>query len=424
MRKNLFKPTKNIKKALKQFQEEPNEEEIKENSGLDLNNDTISVDGSIDLTNKPSKTNSFLARTVSLQRSGSLKNKPLFPEELNKPTISAIFNKADKIWNIKLDHKSYEFDIKKPEIGVFFEQDFNLKEILSNFDDFGPLYSQKQLHKVNEICKITDHTYYTCLDYYFEHLNLLLQAKIKSKDLENKIKTPDESELDRCCICQCDLYESILDYDPLKIKMNLSNNIKILNNSTSKTSKLTHISDNNDNNINSNIQEEVIKLDKCEGHYFHQSCFLSFLQSKPFIKCPICSLIYGIMTGDQPDGKMTYSLERFSHCEGFEKDQTIRIEYNMRGTQTNGVHYPPTHRIAYLPNNNEGKEVLNLLKTAFERRLIFTLGTSVTTGRTNQIVWNGIHHKTSLTGGASYFGYPDKTYFNRVKLELAAKGVY
>ena len=39
------------------------------------------------------------------------------------------------------------------------------------------------------------------------------------------------------------------------------------------------------------------------------------------------------------------------------------------------------------------------------------------------IVWNGIHHKTNISGGSTKFGYPDKTYFNRVKEELAAKGV-
>ena len=44
------------------------------------------------------------------------------------------------------------------------------------------------------------------------------------------------------------------------------------------------------------------------------------------------------------------------------------------------------------------------------------MGRSVTTGRDNQIVWNGIHHKTNTSGGSSHFGYPDDTYFDRVKL--------
>ena len=55
---------------------------------------------------------------------------------------------------------------------------------------------------------------------------------------------------------------------------------------------------------------------------------------------------------------------------------------------------------------------------------MFTIGTSVTTGRNNVIVWNGIHHKTRICGGSSNYGWPDPTYFNRVKFELAAKGIY
>ena len=47
----------------------------------------------------------------------------------------------------------------------------------------------------------------------------------------------------------------------------------------------------------------------------------------------------------------------------------------------------------------------------------------MTTGLDNQIVWNGIHHKTSLHGGIACFGYPDDTYLKRVKEELAAKGI-
>lgn len=47
----------------------------------------------------------------------------------------------------------------------------------------------------------------------------------------------------------------------------------------------------------------------------------------------------------------------------------------------------------------------------------------MTTGKSNQVIWNGVHHKTSNNGGPAAFGYPDSTYFNRVKEELAAKGI-
>ena len=39
------------------------------------------------------------------------------------------------------------------------------------------------------------------------------------------------------------------------------------------------------------------------------------------------------------------------------------------------------------------------------------------------MIWNGVCHKTNLYGGFNNFGYTDRTYFNRVKEELAAKGV-
>ena len=61
--------------------------------------------------------------------------------------------------------------------------------------------------------------------------------------------------------------------------------------------------------------------------------------------------------------------------------------------------YSGTSRTAYLPDNREGKEVLALLKRAFDARLVFTVGTSVTSGWRNQITWNDIHHKTNISGG-------------------------
>eukprot|EP00828_Plagiopyla_frontata_P048967 TRINITY_DN9580_c0_g1_i1.p1 TRINITY_DN9580_c0_g1~~TRINITY_DN9580_c0_g1_i1.p1 ORF type:complete len:136 (+),score=15.54 TRINITY_DN9580_c0_g1_i1:532-939(+) len=132
--------------------------------------------------------------------------------------------------------------------------------------------------------------------------------------------------------------------------------------------------------------------------------------------------IYGVMQGDQPKGTMNVQIIK-QDCEGYPGKGTIVIDYNISSTVVNSVHISGTSRRAYLPNTQEGQEVLKLLDTGFKRKLIFTIGTSVTTGRQNQVVWNGIHHKTSMTGGSSNYGYPDKTYLSRVKEELAAKGV-
>ena len=63
-----------------------------------------------------------------------------------------------------------------------------------------------------------------------------------------------------------------------------------------------------------------------------------------------------------------------------------------------GQRYNAECRTAYLPNTPEGRKVLMLLKTAFDRRLVFTVGQSATTDRTG-IIWNDIHHKTSRISG-------------------------
>ena len=163
----------------------------------------------------------------------------------------------------------------------------------------------------------------------------------------------------------------------------------------------------------------VVLIKNCHDHFFHIECLDLLIGNKKSFKCPNCSRIYGILIGDQPKGSMTAYISYNIHCSGYEDIDTIVINYDF----PSGNGYSGTYRSAFLPNNKEGKEILGLLKVCFDRRLTFTVGTSVTTGRSNTTVWNGVHHKTNLYGGSTNFGYPDKTYFNRVKEELAAKGV-
>ncbi|XP_068450021.1 E3 ubiquitin-protein ligase DTX3L isoform X2 [Clinocottus analis] len=165
---------------------------------------------------------------------------------------------------------------------------------------------------------------------------------------------------------------------------------------------------------------------KCK-HEFCGDCLKRSRQSIGPI-CPVCKDVFGLMEGDQPRGKMTTRFNS-SSLLGFPNCGTITINYNIpSGIQTEkhpnpGKHYSGITRTAYLPDNKEGKEVLQLLKKAFEQRLIFTVGTSVTTGMENQVTWNDIHHKTNHSGGAACFGYPDPAYLSRVKEELKAKGI-
>jgi deltex-like protein len=53
------------------------------------------------------------------------------------------------------------------------------------------------------------------------------------------------------------------------------------------------------------------------------------------------------------------------------------------------------HSTAYLPDNPRGQLIAKLLRVAFERKLVFTIGHSRTTGKQGVVTWNDIHHKTN-----------------------------
>uniref|UniRef100_A0A3B5MUT4 E3 ubiquitin-protein ligase n=1 Tax=Xiphophorus couchianus TaxID=32473 RepID=A0A3B5MUT4_9TELE len=165
---------------------------------------------------------------------------------------------------------------------------------------------------------------------------------------------------------------------------------------------------------------------KCK-HEFCEQCLKNAVKHGGPI-CPICKDVFGVMKGNQPDGKMTWNKCQLS-LPGFPGCGHIFITYNIpSGKQTEnhpnpGQYHSGAVRTAYLPDNKEGNEVLLLLKKAFEQKLIFTVGASRTTGADNMVTWNDIHHKTSMSGGPECYGYPDENYLSRVKEELKAKGI-
>ena len=245
---------------------------------------------------------------------------------------------------------------------------------------FHPFNDENLLNMQNRISKITNF-------YLISPIEILYKIKYEEYHKISK-------EKEKCSICQFDLYEDELN----SYESNPQNqNFEYLY----------------------NMPFNSLLLSKCTDHFFHIECLNSLIGDKNNFKCPNCSKIYGILIGDMPNGTMTISKNKNLHCSGFENVETIVINYNF----PNGSNYTGTSRRSFLPNTKEGREVLALLKIAFDRKLTFTVGTSVTTGAKNTVVWNGIHHKTSVNGGPTNFGYPDISYFNRVKEELASKGV-
>ncbi|XP_053310819.1 probable E3 ubiquitin-protein ligase DTX2 isoform X2 [Spea bombifrons] len=182
-----------------------------------------------------------------------------------------------------------------------------------------------------------------------------------------------------------------------------------------------------------NIKPAAVgKLKNC-GHIFHQLCMLAMYNNgnkDGSLQCPSCKTIYGEKTGTQPKGEMQIFLIPQS-LPGHEDCKTIHIVYTINpGTQGPGHPNPgkpytargfPRH--CYLPDNNKGRLVLELLKLAWARRLIFTIGVSSTTGESDTVVWNEIHHKTEMNSNITGHGYPDPNYLDNVIAELAAQGV-
>lgn len=77
---------------------------------------------------------------------------------------------------------------------------------------------------------------------------------------------------------------------------------------------------------------------------------------------------------------LIFRLLSFSFCSPFPTGPEHRNP---------GAPYTGTSRTCYLPDTPEGNEILKLLKIAFDRRLTFTVGLSVTNGTDNTVVWNG-----------------------------------
>lgn len=67
--------------------------------------------------------------------------------------------------------------------------------------------------------------------------------------------------------------------------------------------------------------------------------------------------------------------------------------------------------------------MLKLLLVAWDRRLIFSVGTSSTTGETDTVIWNEVHHKTEFGSNLTGHGYPDSGHLDNVLEELRAQGI-
>lgn len=170
---------------------------------------------------------------------------------------------------------------------------------------------------------------------------------------------------------------------------------------------------------------QIVKLKLC-SHVFHRGCINEWFDTKT--TCPLCNKPYGIPIGSQPPGQMR--IREFADnlpgydCETIEITWEIFPGIQSENHQNNGHPFRGDTRIGYLPNNSQGREILELLKVAFHRRHMFTVGRSATRNKDDVVIWNGIHAKTETDeGGHGYPAEADNTYFDNVKAEMKLKGI-
>jgi len=168
-------------------------------------------------------------------------------------------------------------------------------------------------------------------------------------------------------------------------------------------------------------------------HQLHAACARNIVEKgqggPSCLQCPECQTIHGTRTGNQPrDGDMTWT-KLDSSLSGHPGCGTIVVRYRFQAGVQGPEHPNPGKpyqapgfpRVAYLPDSAEGQKVLQGLCTAFRRRLLFTVGKSLTLGLSDCVTWAGVHHKTMVQGGL--YGYPDPGYLPRALQELNERGV-
>ncbi len=94
------------------------------------------------------------------------------------------------------------------------------------------------------------------------------------------------------------------------------------------------------------------------------------------------------------------------------------VWYTMRVTLLSSDFQGYADKKFYLPTDSEGLHIMKLLYLAFERRLLFRVNPI-----TLRLEPNGLELKERTDGGAIRMGYPDESYYYRIKEVLKSVGI-
>lgn len=159
------------------------------------------------------------------------------------------------------------------------------------------------------------------------------------------------------------------------------------------------------------------------SHFFHEKCIATWLSSRS--TCPNCGHDYGAQVGQMPDGDMLWRRVD-TKLSGYSCGTIVLHFHFLSGQMTLSGEATPTpyrHRSqhAYLPDNEDGRQLLAAFAVAFRRRLLFTLAQSTQSNQWRPVF--AISLKTSTRGGLWSNGYPDPNYFSCAAEELRVVGI-
>ena len=157
----------------------------------------------------------------------------------------------------------------------------------------------------------------------------------------------------------------------------------------------------------------------------------------PVVQCLSPDILYCLdgrtkgPIGPCPEGSMAIIWDGHRHCDGYQHCGTFMLTYTIpAGKQSLCHHFPGksftgTKRVAFVPGDFHGRDggyhLVKRLRSAFMNGLVFDVGTSLTTGKANQVVWASITHKSKQT--RNIHGFPDPNFFTKCNTELDSLGV-
>ena len=133
-------------------------------------------------------------------------------------------------------------------------------------------------------------------------------------------------------------------------------------------------------------------------------------------------------SGSSPTGTLEITLRSKELCPGFESGTSvIALDYTIpdgiqRACHPNpGAKYEGDTRTSFLPNNEQGRELLTRFKCAWLYGHMLSVGRSQTHRRDNMTLWSSVPQKSNLNGGP--FGFPDPQYIHNAHHALDKLGI-